>query len=206
MAHSEAIRCAHDLLSESQFNVAHHGPRAAYGVRPPVLLVSGARHYSVTKAADVLGLGRQNVRLVDIDPMFRLDVRALDAEIRRTVRDSMLPLGVVAIAGTPELGAVDPVDRIAELREETGRTLGESFWLHVDAAWGGYFRSLFTGAEAEADDAGEFVSRELTIKRGRYSKHLLLKWGSREVHAAFQAFPCAESITVDPHKMGYVPY
>ncbi len=206
LAHSEAVHCAHALLQESEFNVGQHGPHAAYGVRPPALLVSGARHYSLTKAADVLGIGRQNVVLVDADPLFRMDVRALDAALRRVVKDGLLPLAVVAIAGTTETGAVDPVDRIAELREETGRTLGESFWLHIDAAWGGYFRTLFTDGAAEAADPGDFVSRELTIERGRYSKSLQLKWGAPEVHRAFLGFPKAESIVVDPHKMGYVPY
>ncbi|HVN27371.1 MAG TPA: pyridoxal-dependent decarboxylase, partial [Candidatus Binataceae bacterium] len=198
MAHSEAIRCAHQLLTESEYSIAHHGPRAAYSVRPPVLLVSDARHYSIGKAADVLGIGRKNVALVDVDPMFRMDVRALQAEIGRISSRGALPLAVIAIAGTTETGAVDPIHRIADLRE-SGAT---NFWLHADAAWGGYFRSLFSGE----GELGDFVSRELTIERGNYSKHLTLRWGSPDVHDAFRAFHRADSITVDPHKMGYVPY
>jgi glutamate/tyrosine decarboxylase-like PLP-dependent enzyme len=196
LAHSEAIRCAHDLIAESEFSIAHHGPRAAYSIRPPVLLVSDARHYSIGKAADVLGIGRSNVKLIDVDAMFRLDIRALESALKNLKRS--LPLAVVAMAGTTETGAVDPVDRIADLRESTNT----NFWLHIDAAWGGYFRSLFS----EPSGASEFVSRDLTVSRGHYSKHLQLKWGSPEVHDAFHAFHRADSITVDPHKMGYVPY
>ena len=62
MARSEAIRIAHELLSESQFNVAQRGVRAAFGVAPPALLASGARHYSLIKAADLLGIGRENLQ------------------------------------------------------------------------------------------------------------------------------------------------
>jgi tyrosine decarboxylase len=233
LTHPDSIRTVHEWLAESEFSLGNHGTRAAFGVRPPVLLVSDAFHYSIPKAADVLGIGRENVIPVDVDAHFRMDVHALEDALRRTVREGKLPLAVVAIAGTTEVGAVDPVDRIAALREEMTPALGESFWLHVDAAWGGYFRSLFvdgsgdarTAGAVDAADAGaadteaadalgrrgaegvaEFVSRDLMLDRGRYSKHLHLKWGSPEVLAAFEAFPKAESIIVDPHKMGYVPY
>jgi glutamate/tyrosine decarboxylase-like PLP-dependent enzyme len=203
MAYTEAIRCAHQLIAESEFSIPHHGPAAAYSVRPPALLVSDSRHYSIGKAADLLGLGRSNVALVDVDPMFRMDVRSLSDTLAKVKRRGALPLAVVAITGSTETGAVDPVDRIADLREA-----GENFWLHVDAAWGGYFRSLFVpSAEGnESTDVGDFVSRDLSIERGRYSKRLHLRWGSPDVHNAFGAFHRAESITIDPHKMGYVPY
>src|SRR5262249_683473 len=138
------------------------------------------RHYSLAKAADLLGVGRQNLIPVDVDAMFRLDVRSLEEEIRKANRDGRSPLAVVAITGTTEVGAVDPVDRVVALREVVEKSLGESFWLHIDAAWGGYLRTLFSPPEG----VGEFVSRDLAIERGRYSKQLRMKWGSPEVHAA----------------------
>ena len=85
-----------------------------------------------------------------------------------------------------------------------------SFWLHVDAAWSGYLRALFS------PDAGslaghvavvrQFVSRELDLSDGAYSKTLPMQWGDQDVLSAFLAMSKADSITVDPHKMGYVPY
>jgi glutamate/tyrosine decarboxylase-like PLP-dependent enzyme len=148
--------------------------------------------------------------VVDFDPMFRLDVRDLEAKLAGVLKDGRLPLGVVAIAGTTELGAVDPVHRIVELRERIERTEGESFWLHVDGAWGGYLRSIFRSGDISLDqqleEIHQFVSRPLTITRGRYEKVLDLQWGYREVCAALMGLPRAESVTVDPHKLGYVPY
>lgn len=86
LAHSEAIRVAHELLRDSRYSIAHQGAGAAYGVRPPVLLVSGARHYSITKAADLLGIGRENIVLVDVDEHFRMDLRDLEAKLKHAAK------------------------------------------------------------------------------------------------------------------------
>ena len=182
LARSEAARVTHELLGESRFDLAHHGTCAAYGLLPPVIVVSGAQRGRVSKAADLLGIGRDHVVLVDVDHRFRMDMVDLEAKLRQL---KQVPLAVVAIAGTTEEGAVDPVHRIHELRG--------SAWLHIDAAWGGYLRSLFTPA-CDIDDVRRFVSRDG------------LAWGDPDVCEAFAAFPKADSITVDPHKLGYIPY
>jgi glutamate/tyrosine decarboxylase-like PLP-dependent enzyme len=205
LTYSEGVRVAHELIRDSKYSVAHQGTSAAYGVRPPVLLVSGARHYSITKAADLLGIGRENIMLVDVDERFRMDVRDLEAKLERVTKMRSLPLAVIAIAGTTEEGAVDPVDRIAALRKRNETLRGESFWLHIDAAWGGYLRALFK-PDAELESIRAFVSREMEINTGSFRERLQLEWGDPDVCAAFRAFPHADSITVDPHKLGYVPY
>lgn len=193
VARSEAVRITYELLGESPFSIEQHGASAAYASRPPALLVSGARHYSITKAADLLGIGRSNVVLVDVDDRFRMDFRDLQAKLEMVEKSGHLPLAVIAIAGTTEEGAVDPIHRVARLRES-----GKTFWLHIDAAWGGYLRTVFqSGCDLpsfDLDDVRAFVSRDG------------LTWGDAEVCQAFAAFPAADSITVDPHKLGYVPY
>lgn len=192
------------LLAESEFSVAHQGTRACYAAFPPAIFVAGTRHYSFGKIADLLGVGRGNVILVDVDSMFRVDVEDLRRKITKALADGMLPMAAVAVAGTTEEGAVDPVHRILALREEIERAEGQSFWLHIDAAWGGYLRSLFNGDGSE--ELSDFVSREMSIRRGHYEKTLSLRWGYSEITQAFEAFPQADSVTVDPHKLGYVPY
>jgi hypothetical protein len=97
---------------------------------------------------------------------------------------------VIGIAGTTEEGAVDPIDRIDEVRTDLENARGESFWLHVDAAWGGYLRALFTAPAGEPattlQGIREFVSRELELERGAHKKQLTLSWGDRDVYAAFR--------------------
>jgi glutamate/tyrosine decarboxylase-like PLP-dependent enzyme len=204
LTRKEAATRGLELLAESEFSLPHHGARACYNARPPAIFVAGTRHYSISKTADLLGFGRASVIQVDVDAMFRMDTGDLRAKLERAVRDGMLPLAVVAIAGTTEEGAVDPIHRIAALRGEVEATIGQSFWLHVDAAWAGYICSIFRGDALQ--DVNEFASRTLVIERGRYEKHVHMKWGYQDVCQAFLAFPQAESVTIDPHKMGYVPY
>jgi glutamate/tyrosine decarboxylase-like PLP-dependent enzyme len=205
-----AIRRVPELLAASGFCIPHNGAAICYQTRPPAIFVSGAKHYSILKAADLLGIGRDNVILVDVDGLFRMDVRDLEAKIKIAVKQGMLPLAVIAIAGTTEEGAVDPVHEILDLRHEMEVESRLSFWLHVDAAWSGYLRSLFVPDAASlaehVENVRHFVSRELDLSGGAYSKTLPIQWGDQDVLSAFLALSKADSITVDPHKMGYVPY
>ncbi|KQV04571.1 MULTISPECIES: pyridoxal-dependent decarboxylase [unclassified Kitasatospora] len=100
------------------------------GVRP-VILASEAAHFSVQRAAALLGLGERAVRTVRVDRELRMEPDALAEELRAAVHAGQRPIAVVATAGTTDTGAVDPLHRAAELAAEYGA------WLHVDAAYGG---------------------------------------------------------------------
>ncbi|WP_051966481.1 pyridoxal phosphate-dependent decarboxylase family protein [Kitasatospora mediocidica] len=100
------------------------------GTRPRIF-ASRAAHFSVQRAAAVLGLGERAVVAVDVDRELRMDGAALGAALAAAVRDGQTPIAVVATAGTTDTGAVDPLHRCADLAAEYGA------WLHVDAAYGG---------------------------------------------------------------------
>jgi glutamate/tyrosine decarboxylase-like PLP-dependent enzyme len=216
IAETDAIARAWDLIKESGYSIASHGTTPCYQVWPPAVFASGAVHYSLLKSADVLGIGKENVILVDVDRHFRMDARDLEQKVADAMRRGLYPLAVVAIAGTTEEGAVDPVHQIDEFRRRLESETNTSFWLHVDAAWSGYIRTLFVSAgddpdhepshEELIDAVSKFAHRRVQITRKAYSRTVDLHWGGRDVCEAFLAFPRAESITVDPHKMGYVPY
>jgi glutamate/tyrosine decarboxylase-like PLP-dependent enzyme len=114
---------------------------------PATLYASDQIHLSIPKAADVLGLGRESVRLVEADDRLRLDVRALRERIESDTRNGLRPFCIVASAGTVNTGAVDPLAEIARVAEEHG------LWMHVDGAYGAlaamdaHKRSLFNGIE-----------------------------------------------------------
>ena len=115
----------------------------------PRIFVSGAAHYSIKKAADLLGLGKSAVVSITPDENFRLDIDALrKAMVAARAEDPPCTiLAVVGIAGTTEEGAVDRIDKLVALRQEWEQIYNESFWLHIDAAWGGFIRCLFIDHE-----------------------------------------------------------
>lgn len=104
-------------------------------------------HHCLIKSAAVLGLGRDAVVLVDTDDRHRVDVAALRERMAADVAAGMVPVAVVAVAGTTNTGAVDPVATLADVADEFGT------WLHVDGAYGLFGRldpavaELFAGLE-----------------------------------------------------------
>ena len=95
-----------------------------------VLYASTEVHSSVFKAAKILGLGRDAVRLVDVDDAFRIRVPELREQIVRDREAGMTPFAIVGTAGTINTGAVDDLSALADVAEEQG------LWLHVDGAFG----------------------------------------------------------------------
>ena len=95
------------------------------------VLVSRRGHYSFGKAADLLGIGRDQLVLIDTDASNRIDMAALKERCRRLRDDNIRPLALVGIAGTTETGNVDPLAALADYAAELG------CHFHVDAAWGG---------------------------------------------------------------------
>ena len=90
-------------------------------------------HHCVDKALRAAGLSECPKRVVPMDAGFRMNAAALQAFIEQDKVDGYRPWLVVASAGTTDTGAVDPIKEIAELTEKY------EIWLHVDAAYGGFF-------------------------------------------------------------------
>ena len=88
-------------------------------------------HFTVDRAADVLGLGEAAVRKVPVDDRLRMRVDELRRLVSEDVASGVLPAAVVATAGTTGTGAIDPLAEVAEVAREHGA------WFHVDAAYGG---------------------------------------------------------------------
>lgn len=99
--------------------------------RVMTVYTSDISHYSVFKAANLIGTGRGNVRRVPTDGEGRMDARVLGEMIREDRARGCVPYVVNATAGTTVLGSFDSIPAVAEVCE------GEGVWLHVDGAWGG---------------------------------------------------------------------
>lgn len=171
------------------------------GRNPGAVLVPRSKHYSWTKAADIFGIGQDNLIFIPVRNDYRMDIKALTREIDRLAAQHIPILAVVAVVGTTEEGAVDEVHEIVGLRDRC-EARGICFYLHIDAAYGGYVRSLFL------DEKDCFLDYD-TLGRRHAEQGIIhqdTEWLTPDVYKAFRAIPGADSITVDPHKLGYIPY
>ncbi|GHT39553.1 hypothetical protein FACS189437_03230 [Bacteroidia bacterium] len=302
---AEANKLSSELLKKSEYSLTNNMGKN-FTEFPPVIFSSGTAHYSIKKAADLLGIGSSNAVLVNMDSNFRLDTVDLKRKIDIAINEGKIPLAVIAIAGTTEEGAVDPIDKVVDLRNEYEKN-NKSFWLHIDSAWGGYISSLFKLDEEEelrllldkislklfnevenesdtnskidfiirksldiqvdkdkvknydyykkkiddisknfhdgiidvkhfinqyrkicsdykdifdgytkeyftltvkdrSDLITDFVSEKINFTLNEVKREKIIKWGGTPLVSSFLAFKLADSITIDPHKLGYVPY
>ena len=155
---------------------------------PPVLLAPATGHYSWPKAATLLGLGQNAVLVQRVDMDARLDLEHVESTLTLMLRRRTPVLAVVAVVGSTEESAVDPLAGLLDLRQRF-RARGLNFSVHADAAWGGYFRAMLRDEDTP--------DRRCGVPTAALSAY---------VRAQYEALPGADSITVDPHKGGYVPY
>ncbi|MCK4501461.1 MAG: putative pyridoxal-dependent aspartate 1-decarboxylase [Desulfuromonadales bacterium] len=129
------------------------------------VLVSRRAHYSMAKAIDLLGIGRENLVLVDTDVNNRIDMQALKSEYAKLTKQNIIPMAIIGIAGTTETGHVDPLNDMADFAAEVG------CHFHVDAAWGGptlfsqTHRYLLKGIE-RADSVTIDAHKQLYVPMG----------------------------------------
>ncbi|TRW48175.1 putative pyridoxal-dependent aspartate 1-decarboxylase [Aliidiomarina halalkaliphila] len=154
--------------SDSFAGVAAEGLPAGlsyYGYSRLVVLVSERGHYSLSKAADVLGIGRKNIVAVPTDENNRIQIDALRDIAREVTESGGRVMAIVGIAGTTETGHIDPLDEMA--------AIAQSFeaHFHVDAAWGGAtlmsdtHRALLRGIEL-ADSVTIDAHKQMYVPMG----------------------------------------
>lgn len=102
-----------------------------YGCQGAAVLVSERGHYSLSKAADILGIGRDALVAVETDGRNRIRPDALQTKLAALKSKGIRPFGLVGIAGTTETGHIDPLDALADIAAE------HQLHFHVDGAWGG---------------------------------------------------------------------
>lgn len=145
----------------------------------PVVLVPENMHYSWKKGCHLLGLGRDALWPIELDALGKLSVKHLEQLLEKAVAQCRPVLLVVSVVGTTELGGIDPVSEVQDLLDSWEREKGIHIWHHIDAAFGGFFRTL--------DLAQTKILSPQSLR-------------------SLSAVPRATSITLDPHKLGYVPY
>ncbi|MDN4501886.1 putative pyridoxal-dependent aspartate 1-decarboxylase [Alteromonadaceae bacterium BrNp21-10] len=174
-----------------------HSALQHYGYKDLVILTSRRGHYSLSKAADILGLGRDNLITLDC-PEHTLDPALALAEGQRLQAQGIKVLAIVGIAGTTETGHIDPLDELADVASQLG------CHFHVDAAWGGAMlfsnthRGLLKGIE-RADSVTLDAHKQMYVPMGagmvlfkdanasnavRHHAEYILRAGSKDLGAS----------------------
>lgn len=102
-----------------------------YGYNGLAVLVSERGHYSLAKAADVLGIGRDHLIAISVNGEHKVLVDEMRQTAAELEKQNIKVMAIVGIAGTTETGNVDPLDELADLAQQL------NCHFHVDAAWGG---------------------------------------------------------------------
>ena len=131
---------------------------------------------------------------VPIDIHARIDTKILRERLEDCLANEKPVFAVVAIIGSTEEGCVDPLDEILEMRDEFAER-GLCFLVHADAAWGGYFASMVRNDRTKKGTVREPPREYVPTATLRPS-----------TVAQFHALARTDSITIDPHKAGYIPY
>ena len=191
-------------------------------------------HYSLPKAATLLGLGSASFAKIRIESNARMEIDHLEEVIKEHFKRKIPVITVVAVMGTTEESAVDDLSGVLELREKM-REKGMDFFIHADGAWGGYFASILNDpsvdsdahhhlkthrklAQGSADDDPDSGHLEAAIAHSQLSN----SEGDGSIHEKFIFTPNtglnahtfrqlsrlkdADTITVDPHKSGFTLY
>ncbi|KAI6764322.1 hypothetical protein HG530_008111 [Fusarium avenaceum] len=166
-----------------------------FGVVEPIkYFVSKTRHYSWPKGTAIAGLGSGNMIGVDVNNAAQIDIKKLEEHLHNCVKTETPVFAVVAIIGSTEEGAVDRLTEILRLRKKFQEEHGLSFLVHADAAWGGYFATMIN------------PDRRYSVEDQHSEKPEPEWYLDPKTVEDIKAMADADSITVDPHKAGYIPY
>lgn len=161
----------------------------------PKIFVPASCHYSWPKSATVLGLGKDCVEGIPLDDQCRMNNVLLTEQINACAAEQIPILMIVGVVGTTEEGAVDEISGIVNLRENCQNVEHDApaiaFHVHCDAAWGGYLRTMMIAPKA-LRSAGESFVPALPMSQ----------YGQRQ----YASIARADTVTVDPHKAGFIPY
>lgn len=147
------------------------------------VIVPASAHYSWSRGVKLLGLGTRHLVKVKLNENMQMDIADLKEKISYIKANNCIILQLVGVFGTTESGSFDAIDEIMQVRDNC-HSEGLYYPVHIDAAYGGYFSSIFIERH---DPLLPFENAD---------------WIKKQHH---QLQYC-DSITVDPHKLGFSPY
>jgi glutamate/tyrosine decarboxylase-like PLP-dependent enzyme len=91
---------------------------------------SAETHNCIAKAAEVIGIGNEQLRKIPVNDNYEIDIEALKIKIKEDRANCFIPFCIIGNAGTVNTGAIDPLDELLQVARD------EKIWLHIDGAFG----------------------------------------------------------------------
>ncbi len=129
IARNKTFAATNDFAGVQQAGLA--ASLAHYNYKGAAILISELGHYSFRKAADILGIGSQNLISIPVDSNFKIDTKALETTCIELQQNGIKILSIVGLAGSTETGSIDNLTQMAHIAKQ------QNCHFHVDAAWGG---------------------------------------------------------------------
>ena len=152
----------------------------ARDIENSVIYLTEQVHHCLQKALRIAGLEEAILRYIPMDEEFRMNTAILEGQLKIDISNGLKPFLLVGSAGTTDTGAIDPLDKLADLAQQF------ELWFHIDAAYGGFFMLV---EELKASFKGIERSDSITIDP---HKGLFLSYGLgavliKNVKAQYQA-------------------
>ncbi|KAG8682395.1 hypothetical protein FRC11_014937 [Ceratobasidium sp. 423] len=160
-----------------------------FGIKPSKYFVGTTKHYSWPKGAAVIGIGSEHILDVPVDIDACMDISKLDEQLHQCLITQTPIFTIVAVMGLTEHGAVNLIKGVVQLRSKY-QALSLSFAIHADAAWGGYYASFLHEPDVPQPNGSIVPEQALSDYTQSQLKYLRF----------------TDSIMIDPHKSGYIPY
>lgn len=167
-----------------------------FPLRRLAVLAGRSAHYSIRKAVRIVGGGSLRFVPVEVDEDFRMDPVDLVEKLADLDRQGIDVLAVVTTAGSTATGSMDPVQGVLDLQARWG------FWWHVDAAYGGHFRTALFSPKLARDSGVDAFGMDRV--RPTYQSSVKSRLPPSTL-GTLEGISGATSLSIDPHKLGFVP-
>jgi len=219
----------------NQFSVIHLGVSRLHrevkslsdkDLPEPIVFIPISQHYCWKKAFDLCGIGHSNVIDISVDDNFEMDLNDIENKLEEHIGKPILM--TVGVFSSTEEGAIDDLPTLLEKRRNQEVKNKRSFFIHADAAWGGYLPALMREPENNGLQVSPNDNSSLSLVLRSKIKNTLINFFGKEDKDEKIEFPKydqefiakfdekfydkidklkeVDSITIDPHKMGYTPY
>ncbi|KAN0047308.1 hypothetical protein ACTA71_001690 [Dictyostelium dimigraforme] len=181
-------------------------------INQPLFLIPSSAHYCFKKAVSLIGLGSDSIKSIFIEANGRMNINNLKRIIKNCIENQIPIINIASVLGSTQEFAVDNIDEIITIRNQVRRDYNFNFEMHVDAAFGGYSLSCIRDnyqLASPLDDQlllpnkGEIQEEKFINEVDSFDPELIISgYVKKQLHAC----KLVDTIIVDAHKSGYLPF